>query len=155
MNMRLMVCLALGTFSIIYSNKTTQQSNVSVLPGKTPKQGIDIQKAMENPLTEVILRYQRDCGVSAETARLHEREFKRWLILTAENYPKNVEISLEVDNFWHTFLLFTREYEDYCNNVLGRFIHHIPAAHEYLYEKDAMANLKTVAQRLVTLYNAD
>jgi hypothetical protein len=31
-----------------------------------------------------------------------------------------------VDEAWHQFILFTREYAEYCNSVAGRFIHHEP-----------------------------
>jgi hypothetical protein len=31
-----------------------------------------------------------------------------------------------VDIGWHTFLLYTREYADFCDRVAGRFIHHEP-----------------------------
>lgn len=34
--------------------------------------------------------------------------------------------SPEVDLGWHTFLLYTREYADFCDRVAGRFIHHRP-----------------------------
>lgn len=32
-----------------------------------------------------------------------------------------------VDIAWHEFILFTRHYEQFCNNGLGRFLHHTPA----------------------------
>ena len=32
-----------------------------------------------------------------------------------------------VDVAWHEFILFTREYESFCNRALGRFLHHTPA----------------------------
>ena len=32
-----------------------------------------------------------------------------------------------VDVAWHEFILFTREYNHFCNRALGRFLHHIPA----------------------------
>jgi hypothetical protein len=32
-----------------------------------------------------------------------------------------------VDDAWHEFILFTRNYETFCNKALGRFLHHIPA----------------------------
>ncbi|MQY04757.1 glycine-rich domain-containing protein [Actinomadura macrotermitis] len=32
-----------------------------------------------------------------------------------------------VDIGWHTFILHTREYADFCQRVAGRFIHHTPA----------------------------
>jgi hypothetical protein len=31
-----------------------------------------------------------------------------------------------VDHGWHAFLLYTREYAQFCDQVAGRFIHHIP-----------------------------
>jgi len=32
-----------------------------------------------------------------------------------------------VDVAWHEFILFTRQYEHFCNKALGRFLHHTPA----------------------------
>ena len=32
-----------------------------------------------------------------------------------------------VDMAWHEFILFTRSYEDFCKQGLGRFLHHTPA----------------------------
>jgi hypothetical protein len=32
----------------------------------------------------------------------------------------------EMDEFWHTHLLFTRDYAAMCQKIAGRFIHHEP-----------------------------
>jgi hypothetical protein len=32
-----------------------------------------------------------------------------------------------VDVAWHEFILFTREYSQFCSKALGRFLHHTPA----------------------------
>jgi len=32
-----------------------------------------------------------------------------------------------VDVAWHDFILFTRKYESFCQQALGRFLHHTPA----------------------------
>lgn len=32
-----------------------------------------------------------------------------------------------VDVAWHEFILFTKEYQLFCNQALGRFLHHTPA----------------------------
>jgi Uncharacterized conserved protein len=32
-----------------------------------------------------------------------------------------------VDVAWHEFILFTREYRQFCRRALGRFLHHTPA----------------------------
>ena len=42
-----------------------------------------------------------------------------------------------VDDAWHEFILFTRQYNKYCQQALGRFLHHTPA--------EAMAS-PTIAQ---------
>lgn len=102
-----------------------------LLSKKTPKKGIDIEQAMAYPIPEILKRYQKDYGVSEETAKLHERELKRYLILCVENLPIAVPMfSPEVDDLWHTFLLFTKDYEKYCKEILGEFIHHVPKTHE-------------------------
>lgn len=31
-----------------------------------------------------------------------------------------------VDDLWHTFILFTRQYERFCKQAYGRFLHHTP-----------------------------
>lgn len=33
---------------------------------------------------------------------------------------------LILDEMWHTFVLFTREYAGFCDRYFGRFIHHVP-----------------------------
>jgi len=32
----------------------------------------------------------------------------------------------EMDNMWHTFILFTKDYADFCNHYFENFIHHYP-----------------------------
>jgi len=31
-----------------------------------------------------------------------------------------------VDIGWHTFILYTHEYAEFCDRIAGRFIHHVP-----------------------------
>ena len=35
--------------------------------------------------------------------------------------------SQAVDEAWHEFILFTRNYQRFCRQGLGRFLHHVPA----------------------------
>lgn len=35
--------------------------------------------------------------------------------------------SQAVDDAWHEFILFTRNYQAFCRHGLGRFLHHVPA----------------------------
>lgn len=36
----------------------------------------------------------------------------------------------EIDDMWHTFLLFTHEYTDFCKKYFKQFIHHVPNVEE-------------------------
>jgi len=33
---------------------------------------------------------------------------------------------MDVDEFWHSFILFTRQYQNWCTKHFGAFIHHNP-----------------------------
>ncbi len=35
-------------------------------------------------------------------------------------------VSVEVDRFWHNHILHTHQYADFCNRMMGAYIHHIP-----------------------------
>ena len=32
----------------------------------------------------------------------------------------------EIDDMWHTFLLFTKDYADFCEKYIGKYFHHSP-----------------------------
>lgn len=64
-------------------------------------------------------------GISAEDAAERTRELTRFLALSAEHGELPM-ISSAVDEAWHAFLLFTREYEEFCRTQFGRFLHHCP-----------------------------
>jgi len=124
---------AFGAYFIIgtYISNTNSTSAKKSIQWLTPKKKINIQKAMDFPFAHIIKRYQKDYGVSLETALEHEQELKRFLIIAAENHPEIFGMfSPEVDNLWHTFLLFTKEYHAFCNDILGKFIHHVPKIEE-------------------------
>lgn len=36
----------------------------------------------------------------------------------------------EIDDMWHTFILFTKNYADFCDKFFGEFIHHQPMSEE-------------------------
>ncbi len=31
-----------------------------------------------------------------------------------------------IDEMWHAFIIFTRDYADFCQSYFGHFIHHVP-----------------------------
>ena len=76
---------------------------------------------------EIILeRYCKDYDITMEVAKEHEIELKKYLTLCALFPKSSMGMRGQVDELWHTFLLFTRDYHRFCKNVVGHFIHHIP-----------------------------
>lgn len=83
---------------------------------------------------DIISRIKDETGFGSE---LFE-DLKLFLILARfrqidfahQNSPK-ASLSIDddlyiLDQAWHTFLLFTQEYQIFCEQNLGAFIHHIP-----------------------------
>jgi hypothetical protein len=64
-------------------------------------------------------------GVAPDEASRRVAELKRYF-LTGGASPLPME-SAEVDEAWHAFLLFTREYEQFCRRAFSCFVHHEPA----------------------------
>jgi hypothetical protein len=53
-------------------------------------------------------------------------EFRKYLTLIALGHQGLGMISKDVDEVWHTFILFTRDYADCCKEVFGSYLHHQP-----------------------------
>jgi hypothetical protein len=82
---------------------------------------------MNFPMEPVLERYTSDYLASLEVAKTLERELKRYLVLCALYPRKRYVMGGPVDDLWHTFLLFTQLYVQFCEQVAGHFIHHVPA----------------------------
>lgn len=69
----------------------------------------------------IVLDYGRD---EHTAARIMDQALA--FLAACANAPRPLAPSAEVDLGWHTFLLYTREYADFCERIGGRFIHHRP-----------------------------
>jgi hypothetical protein len=80
-------------------------------------------------------RYSVDYGVPIEESHRCFNALKEFLIVCVLK-PGYKVTSDPIDRMWHTFLLFTREYRNFCEENLGMFINHEPfeqaAPHAYL-----------------------
>lgn len=85
-----------------------------------------VDAAMTFPLTRVVDRYCREHGVDAETAGIHERELRRFLCVASLHPRLSFPMVGVIDPLWHTFIIFTKLYEDYCHKLSRPFIHHEP-----------------------------
>ncbi len=62
------------------------------------------------------------------------RETKKFLTLAAESQDKGgISLSIDqplliIDEMWHTFILHTKQYVNFCLKTFNRFIHHKPTS---------------------------
>lgn len=64
---------------------------------------------------------------SAEEAEALFVEVKRHLLLAMTLRGRTLPVfSTRIDEAWHQFILFTREYHDFCSRFAGRYLHHSP-----------------------------
>jgi len=72
----------------------------------------------------VVERYQKDFDISADDAVQLFDDVKRFLWLAASEGV--VAPPPMVDEGWHTFIIFTLDYQKFCGEFFGRFLHHRP-----------------------------
>lgn len=103
---------------------------------------IQLQQLLKYRNKNIISRYQSEYPHSKMTAQEALSELMKYIWLChkhASDKKSNPENELlnfrcviheemeEIDNMWHTFLLFTKNYQDFCNQYLkGHFFHHDP-----------------------------
>lgn len=91
-------------------------------------QGI-IEKVMNYPIIDSIARCKKDFGYNDAEMLLLEKELKRYLIMAIIKTEPAESVGMyskDVDNLWHSFILFTREYAQFGKECAGHFIHHAP-----------------------------
>ena len=92
-----------------------------------------ILRETPQPVTEILSyrherllqRYMTDNGATTENAQQTFTAFKQFMIVCAVK-PGPKITSEPIDHMWHSFLLFTKDYKQFCDNYLGRFINHEP-----------------------------
>lgn len=79
---------------------------------------------------DVIESFAATYSVSQEVAEEIFQEMLRFLWLCEAYEEKCLKVIdnpiLVIDKMWHTFILFTRDYRDFCLRYFGHFLHHVP-----------------------------
>lgn len=96
----------------------------------------------------VLRRYCKEHGASMQEAEEVFRETLRWLYLCHRAAEVGIGCAItpeleKIDWMWHTFLLYTRDYADFCDRHFGAFIHHLPS------EEGEAEDDETLRSRLV------
>lgn len=82
----------------------------------------------------VVRRYAKEHHASVEEAAEIFHETLKWLFLCYRgtiDRPADGGCAMtpdleKLDWMWHTFVLFTRDYAEFCERYFGFFLHHIP-----------------------------
>lgn len=77
---------------------------------------------------EVPMRIAQKVGISLEEAERLFNEILKYLYVCRQARKARIPVapSLVLDDGWHNFVLFTKEYARFCEGYVGEFIHHIP-----------------------------
>lgn len=86
---------------------------------------IALNKVMAYKNPALVARLQEKLNLSKEDAETLFADTKRFLYLCATNKHHLIPPTM-VDEGWHNFILFTKDYQKFCHRFLGRFIHHAP-----------------------------
>ncbi|MCW2765805.1 MAG: hypothetical protein JWO11_1764 [Nocardioides sp.] len=87
----------------------------------------DVRALVPAPLfTRLTGRVAREELVSTEQAERIMTQALAFLQACALNPGTALSPSPQVDIGWHAFVLYTRDYAEFCQRVAGRFVHHVP-----------------------------
>lgn len=87
----------------------------------------DREKAIDNfNLNFVLEKIENENTLNKEELPKIEIEFKKFMKLVLREDGPLAMLDKRVDEFWHSFILFTPQYQEFCEKVIGFFVHHQP-----------------------------
>ncbi|MDR7211437.1 hypothetical protein [Flavobacterium piscis] len=97
------------------------------------KEIVDIDKSqLENMLLysneDIISRFRDMYNVDEDEAQDLFKETRKFLFICQLKGIFIPDDLLILDEMWHNFILFTKEYHSFCGKHFGRYFHHLPAS---------------------------
>jgi len=113
-------------------------------------------------ISEELLRYRNEDVISRFTGifRIEEgeaedifQETKKFLSIGRMEGVFINEDLLIIDEMWHNFILFTRDYEEFCTRCFGVFLHHTPTnkAEKEKFRKMLVSNPEEAEEKMVRM----
>jgi hypothetical protein len=99
-----------------------------------------LKEALEYQNDEVIYRFIGLYDMPFGEAERLFLETKKWIWIAAvASREDGLKLVIDsylrfIDEMWHNFVLFTKDYSQYCQSKFGVFVHHNPTLHR---EKEA------------------
>lgn len=91
----------------------------------------------------LLYRFQDKLGTTPEEAEKLFNDMKQFLFL-AGTVSGPLAPPEKIDEAWHNFILFTKDYQEFCRRYFGKFIHHVPVGPESSIPKDGSAMRKVI-----------
>ncbi|WP_069383896.1 hypothetical protein [Halomonas caseinilytica] len=99
----------------------------------------------------VINKFRDEWDVEIEEAQEIFSEMKKFIFISAIAQKECIEFEIDepiliIDKMWHQFILFTMDYERFCNKFFGKMLHHVPFCSTHLVQK-----IKALSEHGITL----
>jgi hypothetical protein len=82
---------------------------------------------------DVVYRFRKTYGITHEESADIFEQVKKWMWLAHHRRLAGLETGLSIDmpivvidEMWHNFVLFTKEYTAFCKDFFGYYVHHAP-----------------------------
>lgn len=95
------------------------------MPTQVKKSEILLEHVLQYENDDVAERIARYNGLSFEEARVLFKDTLTFLWLTQVS-GGGIAPPPIIDSGWHAFILFTKDYAEFCKKTFGGFIHHHP-----------------------------
>ncbi len=116
-----------------------------------------IRRIDEEDFSPIKKKYMKDCMLAGNPVT--EEYVDRGILALKQYYavalldPNNSHaVSDTVDPLWHTHMLFSQRYMDFCNDVVGVYMHHMPLDHDYELGVENVAKLYDYTREVLDLF---
>jgi hypothetical protein len=128
---------------------------------ETPKKDFKIatlEEVLAYKFDNLLYKFMENFDVTFEEADELFMETKKWLWLCGQP-TKDVRMAIQhdmvmLDEMWHGFILFTREYMEFGRKYFGKYLHHAPTTkdekdkHKEEREKDPKKGIEEYKEKL-------
>jgi hypothetical protein len=112
---------------------------------KTPT----LDEVLQYSHSDVVHRFASTYGITREQSEDIFTQVKKWLWLAHQRRLAGLDVGLSIDvpivvidEMWHNFVLFTKEYTAFCLHFFGYYMHHAPTTEAEEHEhKDHLRKL--------------
>lgn len=96
-------------------------------------------------------RYMKERNRTEDEFYLVQLALKDWFSIFANNTNRNQFYdfpSKEVDELWHLFIIFTKDYREFCQKYLGQFLDHVPLEQNNSNSRNDLRNLMETFEKV-------